>query len=171
MSLREKLYKKLVEGTPQFEWDYNYLTRDVTRDVETKEKLVEELKQYDKYHDDMTDMTDDEMVEAYYILLINSRIKRNGFYFDGDSKNTIKLDNGKYIYFHFGKYKSNLNLLVNYDHLINGLRFDEPDHNFNLKYTGDLTIIKGRHFISKKGSNFFDISDPKNQPHALIKIN
>lgn len=94
-----------------------------------------------------------------------------GYYFDGEKKNIIKLDNGNYIFFHFGKYKSNLNIIIsNLDKNFEGMfeKNDKLTKQLNLDFTGSIDYLYGRYFKSKKGSNMFDITGDKH--HILIRI-
>lgn len=109
---------------------------------------------------------------AKFILKKNEeqRIIDLGYKFDGKDKNIVKLDNGKYIYFDFGKYSPNLNFLI--DDLAKGVTYEENhelNRNLNLNYTGDISFIRGRFFVSKKGANFFDLTST-DKPHVLVKI-
>lgn len=111
---------------------------------------------------------------AQILLEINRDIiiENNGFYFDGKDKNIVKLDDGRYIYFNFGKYKPNLNFLINEDFLLKGIKYEKDDElkkQFNLKYSGSMFFLKGKFFISKKGSKFFDLTSQE-KPHVLVKI-
>lgn len=171
--LKNKLKQKLTVEYPQLAWEYNYLTKDPMKgnleDDEFYDKVIHRLKWYGKYHEGMTV---EEIVNTIFSLAELEQIKSCGFFFDGKKKNIVKLDNGKYIYFNFGKYQPNLNFLINYNNLLDGISYEfDSDLNkqLNLNYTGDITFIRGRFFKSKKGSNFFDLtSDDK--PHVLIKI-
>lgn len=172
--LKNKLKQKLTVEFPQLAWEYNNLTKDPMRgelvDDEFSVKVKNRLKWYGKYHEGMTVK---EIVDTIFSIAESEHLKNRGFYLDGKEKNIVKLDNGKYIYFNFGKCDPNLNFLVNYNHLLDGIIYETDsmlNKQLNLDYTGDITFLKGRFFKSKKGSNFFDLTS-NDKPHVLIKIN
>lgn len=172
--LKNKLKQKLTVEFPQLAWEYNNLTKDPMRgelvDDEFSVKVKNRLKWYGKYHEGMTVK---EIVDTIFSIAESEHLKNRGFYLDGKKKNVIKLDNDKYIYFNFGKYKPNLNFLLNYSHLLDDINFkrdNDLNKQLNLNFTGDISFLRGRFFKSKKGSDFFDMTDPDNSPHVLIKI-
>lgn len=139
-----------------------YTKQTILNQPKLKSWLEENNQNYDK-------LTPEEI--ANFVLKKNEaeRIIDLGYKFDGENKNIIKLDNGKYIYFDFGKYSPNLNFLI--DDLAKGVTYEkdqELSQKLNLNFTGDISFIRGRFFISKKGANFFDLTTDK--PHVLVKI-
>lgn len=98
-----------------------------------------------------------------------------GYYLDGNEKNVNKLEDGRYLVHHFGKYNANLNFIVSsLNKSISDLfeEFNDEEENignFNLAYTGKLGKVKGKYFKSKKGADMFDTTVP-NPPHVCIAI-
>jgi hypothetical protein len=90
---------------------------------------------------------------------------------EGENKNTIKLQDGRYIYFDHHKYGSKLNILVDsLDEFVmdNLLPNRELSEQFNLQGSGNAYYMPGRFFVSKKGSPFFDTTG--DTPHVLCMI-
>lgn len=90
---------------------------------------------------------------------------------EGDNKNTVKLQDGRYVYFDHHKYGSKLNILVDsLDEFVmdNLLPNRELSRQFNLQGSGNAYYLPGRFFVSKKGSPFFDTTG--DTPHVLCMI-
>jgi hypothetical protein len=90
---------------------------------------------------------------------------------DGEDKNVVKLQDGKYIYFDFHKYGSKLNFLVDSLDETIGEKLQpnrKLSEQFNLQGSGNAYYLPGRFFISKKGSPFFDITG--DTPHVLCMV-
>lgn len=174
MNIKKSLKELLTVKYPQLKWAYDNLIKDgygrPREDKEFIEEVIRVLKWHGKHREGMTA---EEIVNTIFSITESEHLKNRGFYLDGKKKNVIKLDNDKYIYFNFGKYKPNLNFLLNYSHLLDDINFkrdNDLNKQLNLNFTGDISFLRGRFFKSKKGSDFFDMTDPDNSPHVLIKI-
>jgi hypothetical protein len=82
-----------------------------------------------------------------------------------DLEGFIQLDNGKWLYNNFGKYAPNLTFIL-----------DKPQElpwekvassNFNLP-KGNLSMLRGKFFMSKKGKPVFDMSTSMKN-HTLLR--
>jgi hypothetical protein len=76
----------------------------------------------------------------------------------------IKLKDGKYLINDYGKYQSGLSIINNIP-LIEWIKKDAKD--FNLP-EGNIEVVYGNFFISKKGTKCFEIKDKENAKHILI---
>lgn len=173
MNIKKSLKELLTVKHPQLKWAYNNLIKDgygrPRNDEEFLEEVLHVLKWHGKYREGMSE---NEIVKTYFEIIVSDHLNNRGFKLEGHKKNTIRLEDDKYIHFSFGKYLPNLNFLLDFTHLLDGLKFEKDDFlnkQLNLNYTGDISFVKGRYFKSKKGSDFFDMTDPDNS-HVLIKI-
>lgn len=88
---------------------------------------------------------------------------------NNNNNNLIQLENGNYLYFNYGKYKSGLTFIIsNPDAPLGYFTDKELDKQLNLLYTGDASFLRGKFFVSKKGSYMFDLTTDK--PHILIRV-
>lgn len=78
----------------------------------------------------------------------------------------IKLDNGKFLLNDYGKYRPELTIIMSDDKVLNDFRISIPAKDFNLS-EGDLYVVKGDFWISKKGTKVFEIKD--DGKHLLIQ--
>jgi len=77
----------------------------------------------------------------------------------------IKLDNGKVLINHYGKYKSGLTFILDYPFLC-WESVDKSDLNLN---RGDYEVLYGNFFESKKGTKCFKVLPKEKASHKLIR--
>lgn len=141
--------------------------------VETKDiKFFESfLYWYEKEDKPDQELEGEELLEAVLKSSRRMKLNSNGFYLSGKNKNVVRIEDGRYIYFAFGKYKPNLNILLNEMNLYEGLPyFKDSNLREQLDYTGEIEFLRGKYFLSKKGSRFFDLTS-SDKPHILALVN
>lgn len=103
--------------------------------------------------------------DNYYLFPVyNFGYRAEGRLVEIPTKNYNKLNNGKYLILDYGKYQSGLCIIHSLP-LIEWIKKDSK--NFNLPQ-GNIEVIYGDFFISKKGTKCFEIKDKKNAKHILI---
>lgn len=119
------------------------------------------------------DVTDDIEKLKEDIIMATKLLtyKDKGYILDGERKNVVQLANEKYMLFHKDKYESQLNIILNdLDTPLSKLFKKDAGLNaqLNLDYTGDMTFLRGKFFLSKKGTPTFDTTGA--HEHVLVRV-
>lgn len=88
-------------------------------------------------------------------------------------ENAVKLDDGRILYNHHGKYRSNLTFLISEEEIKNGhlFKFDNEflrETNYPWHSCGSPKVVFGKFFVSKKGAKCFEVTN--DGPDACIRI-
>lgn len=125
------------------------------------EVRLSERRYFDRlYERPMIDITK-EYIEQY---LENRFWKGHGFKLGED---IIQLEGKKRLVRHYGKYMSNLSILVEVYSDYSWLRSPDLSQEMNIRFDGMPYVMRGEYFVSKKGTKCFRVK--KDGPHFLIR--
>lgn len=101
-----------------------------------------------------------------------SLIKHKGINMKKSVKEMIRMDSGDYLFKDYGKYCSNLSIIISKDLVDSEGNFEFwkscPSHDLNLD-EGQFEKVQGDFFVSKKGTKIFKIKN--NGKHLLVRDN
>lgn len=82
----------------------------------------------------------------------------------------IVLENGYgYLKKDYGKYSPNLTYVVRFEEIPH-FKFLKPDYNMNILWDGEMTVMYGDYWVSKKGTNCFRPKARDAASHMLVRV-
>lgn len=81
-------------------------------------------------------------------------------------EDVIQLEGTKRLVRHYGKYRSGLSIIVDSYEDFHWVPTPDLATEINVQFDGEISVMRGQHFVSKKGTNCFRVRD--DGPHLLI---